>query len=92
MRRLQELQYDDITIMRDGGVEGMISEEVIIACDKRGFAVEGKEEKELRKMLHEWLTERNSNRAQDFVEWVRGCSWEDWRGNVSSERANEAKH
>ena len=77
--RMSDLKYDDLMIMRDGGVKEMISEEVTMACDRRGLVVEGKEEKELRRMLEEWLRDRNSNRAQKLVDWLNGerVEWRD---------------
>ena len=84
MRRLRDLQYDDLTIIRDGGVRDMIPEEVTMACDRRGLAIEGKGDKEQRKMLDDWLSDRNSDSAQEVVERVRGSAWDDWRGNATS--------
>lgn len=65
--RLNELKYDDLTIVRDGGVRGMMAEEVVMACERRGLAVEGKEEAMLRKMLEQWLKERNSDSGGELV-------------------------
>lgn len=70
--RLNELRVDDMAIMRDGGVRGMMAEEVTIACERRGLAVEGKGEVSLRKMLKQWLEEGNSGSAKELTSWLIG--------------------
>lgn len=59
-RRVDEasmyLQTDGFAINRDGGVESMNSEEVVLACEERGINVLGVEEKYLRDNLERWLT------------------------------------
>lgn len=58
IKRLRELEIDDAAILRDGGEEKMIEDEVRMACEMRGLDVLGKEEVDLRKELAGWLAER----------------------------------
>ena len=57
-RRLKDLEVDDFAIARDGGVQSLDKEEVIIACEERGMDVLNKEESRLREQLSRWVEER----------------------------------
>ena len=77
--RLSELKFDDLTIIRDGGVREMMAEEVTMACERRGLSVEGKEEGKLREMLEQWLEDRDSDSAEELINWLNGKRV-DWKG------------
>jgi hypothetical protein len=58
-RRVQYLEWDDKLIKRDGGVEGMSTEEIRMALIERGADVLGKSDSQLREGLKAWLRARN---------------------------------
>lgn len=70
--RLNELRVDDTVIIRDGGVQGMIAEEVTMACERRGLAVEGRAEANLRASLEQFIKKGNGESAKQLVLRVVG--------------------
>ena len=60
-KRLEDLRVDDFAIARDGGVQSMSAEEVILACEERGMDVLEKEEDVLREQLSGWVERRKRN-------------------------------
>ncbi|KAK0611544.1 hypothetical protein B0T14DRAFT_530624 [Immersiella caudata] len=55
-KRLGFLGEDDRLLIEAGGVRALESEEVRIACIERGIGVLERDEKTLRRVLHEWLS------------------------------------
>ncbi|WYZ41526.1 hypothetical protein EsH8_V_000421 [Colletotrichum jinshuiense] len=53
--RMAFLEGDDKLLARDGGAAGLEEQEVRIACTERGIDCAGREDKELRRLLDEWL-------------------------------------
>ena len=84
-RRLTELKYDDILMLREGKVQQLLRQEVEMALDRRGIPVEGKSEPVLRSDLHRWLQDRNSEKAKRLVEWLQGGPV-DWMGTTGNEK------
>lgn len=80
-KRLTELEYDDLRISRDGGVSLLSMEELVLACDKRGFTVERKSVEELRSMLRQWGRDKNSKEAVDLIERLQVGKF-NWDGNT----------
>ncbi len=58
-RRMQYLEWDDKLIKRDGGVEGMDTEEIRMALVQRGVDVLHKSDTQLRAALKAWLRARD---------------------------------
>jgi len=54
-RRLAYLEQDDALLRRDGGVETLRDEEVMIACEERGIDVLGQDVETLRDLLRHWV-------------------------------------
>lgn len=54
-RRLRFLAVDDALLVRSGGAEALVEEEVRLACADRGVDVLGRGERELRSVLGRWL-------------------------------------
>lgn len=63
--KMMFLEGDDQTIVRDGGVAGLIHEEVKLACMDRGINILGKSETDLRGKLGDWL---RLTAAEDITE------------------------
>lgn len=63
--KMMFLEGDDQNIVRDGGVTGLIHEEVKLACVDRGIDILGKSETDLRTALGDWL---RLTAAEDIVE------------------------
>jgi len=55
---LAYLEMDDKMMARDGGAEGLTTEEVRISCQERGFDTSNVEVGELRETLRTWLKRR----------------------------------
>lgn len=53
--KMMFLEGDDQNIIRDGGVTGLIHDEVKLACQDRGIDILGKSETDLRGKLGDWL-------------------------------------
>ncbi|KAI8185397.1 hypothetical protein K4K51_011659 [Colletotrichum sp. SAR 10_75] len=53
--RMAFLEGDDRLLLRDGGVAGLEEQEVRIACTERGIDCAGRSDKDLRKLLDQWL-------------------------------------
>lgn len=58
-RRVQYLEWDDLLIRRDGGVDGMSVEEVRMALVQRGIDTLEKSEAQLKSALAAWLQARD---------------------------------
>ncbi|KAI1469143.1 uncharacterized protein F4812DRAFT_470247 [Daldinia caldariorum] len=54
-RAVDQIAADDAMIRAGGGVEGIVDEEVVLACEERGIDVLGKPVDELRSQLADWL-------------------------------------
>jgi hypothetical protein len=54
-KRLAYLEQDDALLARDGGVETLRDEEVMIACEERGIDVLGQDVEILRNLLRHWV-------------------------------------
>ena len=54
-RYAEYLETDDFAIERDGGVDGLGSEEVVRACEERAVDVLGREPEDLRRDLKEYF-------------------------------------
>ncbi|KAI0108753.1 hypothetical protein F4776DRAFT_409640 [Hypoxylon sp. NC0597] len=54
-RAVQRIAADDAMIREGGGVDALVDEEVVLACEERGIDVLGKSVDELRSRLEEWL-------------------------------------
>lgn len=63
--RMRFLEGDDNNIIRDGGVTGLIHEELKAACVDRGINILGKSERDLRTALGDWL---RLTAAEDMTE------------------------
>lgn len=59
-RSLGELEVDNFAIERDGGVRKMEGQEVRMACEERGIDVLGKDERNLRMDLEQWMERRRT--------------------------------
>ncbi|KAI8154251.1 hypothetical protein K4K49_011626 [Colletotrichum sp. SAR 10_70] len=53
--RMAFLEGDDRLLLRDGDVAGLEEQEVRIACTERGIDCAGRSDKDLRKLLDQWL-------------------------------------
>ena len=71
-RRLSELKYDDLSMLRDGKVRQLEKEEVVLALDRRGIQVNGKAEQDLRNQLDQWLTDRDGEGTKRLLNWLQG--------------------
>ena len=58
-KRMDFVALDDLTIRRDGGVEGLEDAEVCLAAEVRGLDVLGRKESDLRRELSLWLLNGN---------------------------------
>lgn len=65
--RLVDLHADDFAIARDGGVQNMSKDEVLMACEERGFSVLSKEDEILRKGLEGWVQDRTTQPPEALV-------------------------
>ncbi|KAI1805826.1 hypothetical protein F4811DRAFT_201664 [Daldinia bambusicola] len=54
-RAVDKIAADDAMIREGGGVEALVDEEVVLACEDRGIDVLGKPVDELRSQLGDWL-------------------------------------
>ncbi|PHH76676.1 hypothetical protein CDD82_3893 [Ophiocordyceps australis] len=63
--RMAFLMGDDINLVQDGGVTGLMPDELRIACSDRGIDVLGKSNTELRLWLGDWLRLTASSSRQD---------------------------
>ncbi|OTB17648.1 hypothetical protein K445DRAFT_315395 [Daldinia sp. EC12] len=54
-RALEKIAADDAMIREGGGVEALVDDEVVLACEDRGIDVLGKPIDELRSQLADWL-------------------------------------
>lgn len=63
--RMAFLEGDDKNLVEDGGIMGLETEELRIACVERGIDVLGKSENDLRKWLGDWL---RLTAAEDITE------------------------
>ncbi|PHH64127.1 hypothetical protein CDD81_5002 [Ophiocordyceps australis] len=63
--RMAFLMGDDINLVQDGGVTGLVPYELRIACSERGIDVLGKSCTELRLWLGDWLRLTASSSSQD---------------------------
>lgn len=71
-RKLGELEVDDFAIERYGGVGKMDGEEVRMACEERGIDILGKEERNLRRDLEQWMKRRwTEGRDENADEKIR---------------------
>lgn len=68
---LRELEVDDFAIERDGGVGSMKGEEVRMACEERGIDILGKEERNLRRDLEQWMERRAEGKDKPTDEKLR---------------------
>jgi hypothetical protein len=62
-KRLRFLDEDDRLLVRAGGAEALVPEEVRLACADRGIEVMGRGEKELRGVLGRWLRLTDTRRV-----------------------------
>ena len=62
---------DDFAIERDGGVGMMEVEEVRMACEERGINILGKEERNLRRDLEQWMERRAEGKREPADEKIR---------------------
>ncbi|KXJ90753.1 hypothetical protein Micbo1qcDRAFT_164407 [Microdochium bolleyi] len=73
-RAVASIAADDRRIKRDGGVGGLIDDEVVLACEDRGMNIRGQEARDLRRRLDEWVRTttrgggRGSSKAQEDEE------------------------
>ena len=65
-KRMDFVELDDLTIRRDGGVEGLEAAEVWLAAEMRGLDVLGRKESDLRRDLSDWLLNRSRLARQDL--------------------------
>jgi len=54
-RAVRTIAADDKLIKRDGGVGGLVDEEVVLACEDRGMNIRGQKAGDLRRRLEEWV-------------------------------------
>ncbi|KAI1643675.1 uncharacterized protein F4817DRAFT_247130 [Daldinia loculata] len=54
-RAIARIAADDAMLREGGGVEALVDEEVVLACEDRGIDVLGKPVDEMRSRLEEWL-------------------------------------
>lgn len=59
-KHLHYLTLDDLLLMRDGSVQKLVADELVIACEERGLDVLGKKDDVLRSMLTRWLERRQA--------------------------------
>ncbi|KAE9988931.1 hypothetical protein EG328_005641 [Venturia inaequalis] len=57
-KHLDYLAQDDALLVRDGGVQKLNQEEVMLACEQRGIDVLGRREEYLKDVLERWLKGR----------------------------------
>ncbi|KAH7029161.1 uncharacterized protein B0I36DRAFT_363740 [Microdochium trichocladiopsis] len=62
-RAVRKIAADDRLIRRDGGVGGLIDDEVVLACEQRGMNVRDQQARNLRRRLDEWV--RTTTRGGD---------------------------
>lgn len=82
-KRLSELKYDDILLLREGaaggagrgGVERLERDEVMLALERRGIRAGAAEmsETNARKALTQWLRDRNTAEAKKLIDWLIGA-------------------
>lgn len=57
-KHLEYLAQDDALLVRDGGVQKLNREEVMLACEQRGIDILGRKEEYLKDVLERWLKGR----------------------------------
>jgi len=78
-RRMEFVELDDAVIERDGGVENLDGEEVVMAAENRGIDVSGRKEADLKMVLEEWLQARKAlmekGKAATWLYLTRPAAW-----------------
>lgn len=67
-RAVARLVDDDAMLREGGGVEYLLDEEVVLACEDRGIYVRGRPVDELRSELEEWLRKSTPGTSGDREE------------------------
>lgn len=57
-KHLEYLAQDDALLIRDGGVQKLNKEEIMLACEQRGIDILGRKEDYLKDVLERWLKGR----------------------------------
>ncbi|KAI1339759.1 hypothetical protein F5Y15DRAFT_68687 [Xylariaceae sp. FL0016] len=71
-RALRNIVLDDRMVGAEGGVRGLLDEEVVLACEDRGINVVGREVGKLREELEAWVSRSMAADSQEeAVEKVR---------------------
>lgn len=65
--RVQYLALDDYLLVQAGGPGGLKGEELIIACEERGFDVLGKPEQKLRENLEAWIKKQAGDEGRGWA-------------------------
>ena len=70
--RMQYIALDDFLLVEAGGPGGLLSEEVVVACEERGIDVLGKAEEKLKNELQAWVQkqEKDDGRGRAMVEML----------------------
>ncbi len=78
-RRMEFVELDDAVIERDGGVENLDGEEVVMAAENRGIDVLGRKEVDLKMVLEEWVQARKAltekGKAATWLYLTRPAAW-----------------
>lgn len=76
---MEFVELDDAVIERDGGVEALDGEEVVMAAEMRGIDVLGRKEADLKMILEEWLQARKAlaekRKAATWLYLTRPAAW-----------------
>lgn len=83
-RAVRAIAADDKLIRRDGGVAGLVDEEVVLACEDRGMNIRGQKAGDLRRRLDEWVRITTRSGA------AGGRAGEDVAGSEVDGQAEEA--
>lgn len=62
-KHLEYLKQDDALLVRDGGVQKLDREEVMLACEQRGIDILGRREEYLKDVLERWMKGRREGRV-----------------------------
>lgn len=65
--RVQYLALDDYLLVESGGPEGLVGDEVVIACEERGIDVLGKPEEKLRAELKAWISKQQGDEGRGWA-------------------------
>lgn len=65
--RVQYLALDDFLILEAGGIKGLSSEELLVACEERGIDVLGKPEEKLRSELQAWIKKQETDEGRGWA-------------------------